>query len=186
MMSAPANATSRPAYRRRLHYVDRSVQRSLLIAMVVLEAVPVAASIWLVYWRLSGLIEESLYRVHLTSAGPALPILAHEGFSVLGLFAALNVLALLVAEGIWSRHENLVLHDFAALIGKTHKLDCPSAIDGRRQHEVLTLVLAWRARERTRLATIRDQVAKLEAAIAAGESVQNLRDSAHSLNRLLP
>jgi len=186
MMSASANVTPRTAYRRSLHYVDRSVQRSLLVAMVALEAVLVAASTWFVYWRLSDMLEEGLYRVHLAPAGPALTALAQEGYSVLGVFAVLNVLALLLAEGIWSRHENAVLRDFAARIGQTRALDFSGDAKSPRRHEVLELVVAWRAAERTRFAAIREQVGKLDAAVAAGVSARELRMSVERLNLLLP
>ena len=119
MNTPAADAPARPAYRRRLHYVDRSVQRSLLIAMVALEVTLVVASTWLAYWHLNDLIEESLYRVHLTQSGPTLARLAEEGFAILGLFVVVNLIGLMIAERIWSHHENLVLQHFARLIGKT-------------------------------------------------------------------
>ena len=186
MIPSSASASSRRAYRRKLHYVDKSVQRSLLIAMVALEVVLVAASTWLVYWRLSDLLDESLYRVHLVPAGPTLAALAQEGFGVLGLFALLNVFALLVAEAIWSRHENSVLHDFVLLIGRTRNLDFRSDTATRRQHEVLALALAWRVRERARLAAIRDHVTRLEAAASANASAQEMRTLVQSLSQHLP
>lgn len=185
MMSSADSAPSRHAYRRRLHYVDRSVQRSLLVAMVAIEVALVTASTWLAHWHLNDLIEESLYRVHYAKTGPTLMRLAEEGFAVLGLFAVVNVIALMLAEGIWSYHENLVLQDFTRLIGKTRELDFSSDAETRRQHEVLALTLAWRARERTRFAAIRDQVAKLEAAVSAEGSPQDMRNSLENLNRLL-
>ncbi len=186
MMPAAASSPPRPAYRRKLHYVDKSVQRSLLLAMVALEAVLVAASTWFVYRHLSDLLDESLYRVHLVPAGPTLAALAQDGFGVLGLFALLNVFALLVAEAIWSRHENSVLHDFALLIGRTRNLDFCSDTATPRRHEVIALALAWRARERSRFATIRDEVRKLEAAVSAGASANDLRTSLQSLKKILP
>ena len=186
MMPAAASASPRRAYRRKLHYVDKSVQRSLLLALAALEAVLVAALTWLVYWRLGDLLDEGLYRVHLAAAAPTLAALAQEGFGVLGLFALLNVFALLVAEGIWSRHENSVLHDFALLIGRTRNLDFCSDTATPRRHEVLALALAWRARERTRLAAIRDHVARLEAAVSARACAQDMRILVERLSGDLP
>lgn len=185
MSSPSASASPRPAYRRRLHYVDSSIQRSLLLAMVALEVFLVAASTWLAHWYLNDLIEESLYRVHLAQTGPTLARLAEEGFAVLGLFALVNMIALMLAAGIWSYHENLVLQDFTGLIGKTRELDFSSDAETRRQHEVLALAVAWRTRERTRFAAIRDQVVKLEGAVSAAESAQEMRNAVERLNKLL-
>ncbi len=153
--------------------------------MVALEAALVVALTWLAYWRLIHLIDESMYRMQIAQTGPTLMRLAEEGFAVLGLFAVVNVIALAVAAGIWSYHENIVLQDFTRLIGKTRELDFSSDAETRRQHEVLALALAWRARERTRFAAIHDQVAKLEAAVAAEGSRQHTRTSLESLNKLL-
>lgn len=185
-MTAPgASATPRPSYRRRLHYVDSSIQRSLLIAMVALEVSLVAASIGFAYWRMLQLIDESMYRMHLVQAGPTWMLFAGEAFWVLGLFAVINILALMIAAKIWSRHENLVLQDFTTLIAKSRELDFSSDADTRRQHEVLALAVTWRAQERIRFAAIRDQVSKLEGAMSAEESPRDMQISVESLNKLL-
>jgi len=185
-MSTPApSATPRHAYRRRVHYVDRSIQRWPLVAVVTLEVALAAASTWLAYWRLVYLIDESVYRVHLTHTGPTLMRFAEEGFAVLGLFAVVNVIALAVAAGIWSYRENLVLQDFAGLIGKTQELDFSNDALTQRKRDVLALAAAWRARERTRFAAIREQVAKLEAAVSADATSRDTRNAVESLNKLL-
>lgn len=173
------------ARRRRMHYVDRSVQRLLLVAMVALEVVLVVASTWLLYWQLNELIEESLYRVHLADASPALTQLMAEAFVVLGVFAAVNVVALLLAEGIWRRHENLVIREFAALIDKTRRLDFSGDSETHRRHEVLEKALAWRAGERARFVAIREHLAKLEVVAATGKNTQDVRSALQDLSTLL-
>lgn len=173
------------AYRRRMHYVDRSVQRSLLVAMVALEVILVVASTWQLHWHLNELIEESLYRVHLADAGPALTQLMAEAFGVLSVFVAVNVVALLLAEGIWRRHENLVLRDFTALIDKTRELDFSGDNETHKRHEVLEKALAWRAGERARFVAIREHVAKLEAIVATGKNPQDVRSALQDLSTLL-
>ena len=185
-MNSPAASTpSRPAYRRRLYFVDRSIQLSLLVAIVMLEVILVAASIWLVYWQLNQVIEENLYRVHLVQGGSLFAQLAEKGLGVLGLFAVVNIIALLVAERIWSHHESHVLRNFTELITKTWELDFSNDPEPRRQVEVLVLARTWRARERLRFAAIREQVGKLEAAALAGEPEQDMRDAMESLKKLL-
>lgn len=185
MIPVAASTSSRPAYRRQINYVDKSIQRSLLIALVVLEVVLVCASTWVTYWHLNDLLEQSLYRVHLVQTGPILTRLVTEGFAVLGVFALVNLTALMVAQRIWSRHENLVLKDFTKLIAKTRKLDFSSDPASHPQTEVLALAMAWRAQERTRFTAIRNQVAKLEASVSAGKSPQTLLLAVEDLNKLL-
>lgn len=181
-----AAAKMPPAYRRRLLYVDSSVQRSLLLAMVALEVILVAAAIGFAYWRLIELIDASMYRMNFAQTGSSLAQFAQEGFWVLGLFAVINVFALMIASGIWSHHENLVLKDFANLIEKSRALDFCSDADALPQHEVLALALAWRARERARFTAIRDQLTQLEAALSQNLPHGNLRALTDDLNKLLP
>lgn len=185
-MNSPATPSpARPAYRRRVHYVDSTIQRSLLLAMVVLEVTLVAASTWLAHWRLIELIDQSMYRMQVAQTGPSLMRFAGEGFAVFGLFALVNVIALAVAAGIWSYHENRVLQAFTKLIGKTRELDFSSDAETDQRREVLALAVAWRARERNRFTAIRQQVAKLEADVLANESPQDMRVALQNLNKLL-
>lgn len=154
--------------------------------MVALEVALVAASIWLAHWRLIFAIDESMYRMSLTRTGPIFMRLAQEGFAVLGLFMVINLIALMVAAKIWSHREDLVLRDFAKLIGKTRELDFSGDADTLRQHEVLALAAAWRSRERARFAVIREHAGKLEAAATGKESPQAMRSALESLNALFP
>ena len=181
----PSSGRVPSTHRRRMHYVDRSVQRSLLVAMVALEVVLVVAATWQLHWHLNELIEENLYRVHLADAGPTLTQLMPEAFGVLSVFVAVNVIALLIAEGIWSRHGNRVVRELSALIEKTHRLDFSGDGETHRQHEVLDKALAWRAGERARFVAIREQLAKLEAAAAGGKNLQEAGPALHDVRSLL-
>lgn len=178
-MTAPA------AHRRRLLYVDSSIQRSLLLALVVLEVALVATSIWLLHWRLVHFIDDSMYRMHAAHEGLTLMRLAQEGFPVLVLFVVVNLLALTLVAGLWSARENLVLRDFIKLMEKTRELDFSGDPEPRRQHEVLKLATAWRALERARFAALREQLANLEDAEPNEESLQDLRVALARLNQLL-
>ncbi len=181
----PLSGRDPAARRRRMHYLDHSVQRSLLVAMVALEVVLVAAATWQLHWHLNELIEENLYRVHLADAGTTLAQLVPEAFGVLGVFAAVNVIALVIAEGIWSRHSNQVVREFSVLIDKTRRLDFAGDDEVRRPHEVLDNALAWRAGARARFVAIRGHIATLEAAAAAAKDRQGLETALQDLRRLL-
>lgn len=177
--------TSSAVHRRRLLYVDGSIQRSLLFAMMVLEVALVATSIWLLHWRLVHFIDNSMYRMHAAQEGLTLMRLAQEGFPVLVLFVVVNLMALTLVAGLWSARENLVLQDFIKLMEKTRELDFSSDPEPRRQHEVLKLATAWRALERARFAALREQLANLESAQPSDQSLQDLRVALTRLNQLL-
>lgn len=180
-------STTAPApvyYRRKIHYVDESIQKWLLMALVVLETALAATLVWFAHWRLHEVIEQNLYRVHVV-ATPLLIQLLQEASLVLGAFLVVNVLALLAAQGIWGRYVNSVRRDFTALIGKTARLDFSPDLRVAHRHEVLDLAGSWRARERTRLAAIRQHIAQLEAEISAGGDPASLRAALNRLNELL-
>jgi beta-phosphoglucomutase-like phosphatase (HAD superfamily) len=111
--------------------------------------------------------------------------LAKEAAWILGAFAAINMLVLVIVESISSRFERLVLEDLGQLIRKTEQLDF--SVDGgdRERHDVLKLALTWREKERARFAAVRRQMSDLKAALddvapskarvkAVIESIKNL------------
>lgn len=183
MSSIPAPADVRRT--RRIHYVDERIQKWLLVALVVLEVTLAGAAVAVLDWRLNGVIEDNLYRVHLAEAEPLLGQLALAAFNVLGVFVVANVIALLAADVIWRYYVSSVVRDFMALIGKTRELDFSPDPDATR-HEVVALAAAWRARERARLAAIRKQVEWLDAGVSAGSDLRSMQDALNSLHELLP
>lgn len=172
-------------HRRAIHYVDKSLQQWLLAALVILEAGLVAGMVWLMHWRLSQIIEENLYRVHLVKVAPLLNQLMQETPFLLGIFILVNVIALLVADGIWRGHIDFLLRSFMALVGKTGRLDFSAdpAMSGR--HRLLDLAATQRARERRRLAAIREHMARLDAELSGACDPRNVRELLDGLHKLV-
>lgn len=182
---SPIPASGDPRRARRIHYVDERIQKWLLVALVVIEVILAGAAVALLDWRLSGVVEENLYRVHLAEAEPLLGQLALAAFNVLGVFVAVNAVAVLAADAVWRYHVDSVVTDFMGLIGKTRELDFSPDPEATR-HEVLALAAAWRSRERARLATIRVQVGRLDAGVSAGNDSRSMQDALKRLDELLP
>ncbi len=183
MSSIPEPADARRV--RRIHYVDVRIQKWLLVALVVLEVILAGAAVAVLDWRLSGVIEENLYRVHLAEAGPLLDQLTLAAVNVLGVFVAVNVIALLAADVIWRYYVSSVVRDLMMLIGKTRELDFSPDAEANR-HEILALAAAWRARERARLAAIRVQVGRLDAGVSVASDPWSTHDALNRLDELLP
>ncbi len=172
-------------HRRRIHYVDKSLQTGLMVALVVLEAVLVAGMVWLMHWRLSQIIEENLYRVHLAKAVPVLHQLMQEASVLLGVFILVNIIALLVADGVWGRYVNSLLRSFMTLVGKTGKLDFSADPNMSGRHRLLDLAQAQRARERVRLVAIQEQVVRMEAELSGAGDPGRLRELLNGLDELV-
>jgi hypothetical protein len=179
-------APVRPTYRRHIFYVDRSIQRPFIAGLVLVEVALVVIAIVVAYWRLNVVIDESLYRVHITEFGPVWMRLASEAAWILGAFAAINILVLVAVEGISSRFERLVLEDLGQLIRKSEQLDF--SVDGgnRETHDVLKLAMTWRTKERARFVAVRRQVSDLNAAFAdAAQSKVRIRLLIDSVRNLI-
>jgi hypothetical protein len=182
------NQISSPqVYRRHVHYVDGPIQRPLIAALVLLELVLVAGAIAVANWRLNLVVDESLYRVHITEIGPVWQRLALEAAWILGGFAAINIFCLVFAERLGNRFERQVLHSFRELIHKTEQLDYSSDVDVQNTHQVLSLALAWRQRERSRFVAVRYLTDEIRSASEQGviskaqirTAMQGLRDLIH-------
>ncbi len=180
MTSEPAD----PVQRRRIHYVDEAIQKWMLAALVTIETTLSGAAVWLMHWRLSEVIEQNLYRVHVSVSVPLLSQLLQETYLLLAMFLMINLILLLAAQAIWARYVDCVLLDFSALIDRTRQLDFTSDPQAVR-HEVVDLAKSWRARERERLAGVRQQMSGLAALVAAGGDAGQARDTIGRLRRLL-
>jgi hypothetical protein len=172
--------------RRRRRYVDPALQRRLVVGLVALESVMVAASVWALYWHLNRLIEENLYRIHLTAVRPLLPALLHDAFLLLGVFVVVNIVILLIAMSLWGRRVNSITDELMVLLGKTRTLDFSSDSPSAGNHELLALTLNWRAKERSRLAEILEQVTMLEGEALVRRDPEALKRILMTLDELLP
>lgn len=175
-----------PRHTRKIHYVDESIQRAMLVALVMLEVTLACAAVWLLHWRLNAVIDENLFRIHLAESEPMLAQLLHHTAVVLGIFIAVNAAALLAADWIWRRHVNSVVRSLMILVGKTARLDLSADPAPGNAHETLPLASAWRARERARLAAIRDLVTKPDPEIKLNDGPSETRAILEKLAKQLP
>ncbi len=185
MISPSISAPALAFYRRRQRDVNKFIELSILLAVVALEVVLVGTATWLAYGYLDHLIEDSFYRVPLVQTGPLLTRLVELGLPAFGIFALVNLLALALIAGLWRYHENLILRDLIKVIEKTHQLDFSADPPACRQHQALWLAAAWKTRERSRFAAIRNQVGLLDAALTADDFPHDLRIALRRFDQLL-
>jgi hypothetical protein len=67
----PLPTISNAHHRRKIHFVDETLQKFLLIGLVLLETGLAAGLTWLMFSRLNQIIEDNLYRVHLADGVPS-------------------------------------------------------------------------------------------------------------------
>src|SRR4030065_2767874 len=97
-MPRPMNAKPQSdIIKRRIVYVDDKVQKGLLIALVTLEALLIAGTLWMMYVQMGEVMDANLSRVHFYEQPNIYPLLFKTALAgVIGLIA-INVLGLWVA-----------------------------------------------------------------------------------------
>jgi hypothetical protein len=182
----PLPITSKTHHRRKLFYVDETLQKFLLIGLVVLEAGLAAGLAWSMFRHLNQVVEDNLFRVHLAEAAPIMTQLMHEALILLAIFGAVNLIALVVVDFIWRRYVYSILRLFRQLMGKTHQLDFTVDPEISDRHQVLDLAETQRDQDRNRLTEIRNQLSRLEPAMLAANDTQGMREVINALDELLP
>jgi len=183
-VKSPAISVPRHS-RRKIRYVDDTLQKFLLVGLVVLETALAAGLTWVMFRHLTGIIDDNMYRVHLADAAPLPSQLRHSTLILLGLFCIGNVAALVLVDFIWRRHAYSILRLFMHLVAKTRALDFTADPETGDRHQLLSLAQAQRKRDRNRLRLIRKQMSGLEAAVAA-DDMQAMHDMFNTLDELLP
>lgn len=154
--------TQQKIIKRRIVYVDHSVQRWLLIALVTLEIVLVSGALWLLYLQLVSTVEANLYRAHAASRPNIYPLIKVALVGLGGLLA-INLLVLWIMDRLWARHLAAILRPFTGLLTRVEALDfSPDAISSN-PHKVVELAHAWREAERQRLRDLRAAINQLDA-----------------------
>ncbi|MFZ2541327.1 MAG: hypothetical protein WAW75_06070 [Gallionella sp.] len=148
--------------KRRIVYVDDKVQKGLLIALVTLEVLLIAATLWMLYVQLGAVVDAKLYRVHFIETPNIYPLLLKTALiGVVGLIAV-NALMLWVAGWVWARHVDSILQPFRELIGKVESLDFSVDESVNIPHNVVSLALTWRDTKRQNLLRLRQEIARLD------------------------
>jgi hypothetical protein len=174
-------------HKRKIRYIDGTVQKMLLTGLVALEVGLCGGLAWVLHWQLNQTIETNLYRAHIGEAGTLLRQLLQVSLPLLGVFILANALALLLAQAIWHRYVNSMLLQCMALIDKTRRLDfSPDSEIVRHRYDLLKLSVAQRAKERHRLKVFRERMSGLQAEVLSSANSETVRKVLNDLEDLLP
>ena len=154
-------------HRRHIHYVDHTLQKWLLLALVVMEAILVSLAIWALYTALGTIIDEEMYRIHYSANTRLLPLLIKEGSVVLGWMLLVNLLALFIADRIWAIFVHGILKKLARLMLASQNLDFTNHDNILSNHTVLEQAQMWRSTEAMRLKKRRGIILSLPRALPA-------------------
>ncbi len=149
--------------RRRIRLVDDVLQKWLLVALVVMEAVVVALAIWALYRALGAIVDANMYRIHFADNDSMWPLLVSEGMRVLGGMLLVNLVALIIADRIWAYYVYGILRNLGRLMDASGRLDFTDHHPIFFHHAVLDQAFAWRRSEAAHLSSVRARVELLPA-----------------------
>jgi hypothetical protein len=150
-----------PQDRRRIYYVDHTLQKWLLVAMVILETLLTGFAIWGLYVVLGNIVDDNLYRVHLSDDRDILNRFIIEGAKVLAATGVVNLSALVIADRIWAVYVRKIVDGLDKIMLAAQRLDLMPKAGVRRMHAVLDQALRWQRAESLRLRRIRYSVRHL-------------------------
>ncbi|MGE5650390.1 MAG: hypothetical protein ACM34A_09345 [Bacillota bacterium] len=184
----PPALRARQDERRRLHYIDHIIQKWLLVALVVLECALVGLAMWALYRSLGEIIDDNLYRVHLSDDMKVLPRFLAEGVRILLAVGAVNLLAIVLADRIWAVYVHGIIRRMDGIMHRARELDFSENYAVHHAHAVLEQAVSWRRAEAERLGRVRREVAALPATVpplaqgraAAQAALERIREHARS------
>lgn len=171
---------------RRIVLVDHAIQTSMLLALVLLETLVAGFAIWHLYGTMGTIIDDNLYRVHMTNEADLIAQLFHEGLRVLGWMLVANLLALVVADRLWAMYVSSILRRLEKVMTCAQKLDFSAQAVMSVQHDVLEQAGAWRDSAVDQLLAARQCIAQLppELPVALQERAA-CETLLHSLKQLI-
>ncbi len=171
--------------KRRIVYVDHSVQRWLLIALVSLEIILVGGALWLLYLQLINAVEANLYRAHAVGKPDIYPLIKMALIGLSGLLA-INLFVLWIVDRLWARHLASILRPLTELITRVEALDFSPDELSAKPHKVVELAHTWRETERQRLLALRAAINQLDVSGPTGGSADKNRAILETIRKLLP
>ncbi len=184
---SPQPAASGGRYRRRQHYIDRMLQKRLLIALILLEMLLLCGAGVLLYASLDAIVEENLYRVHFADQPSMFQVLFSEALPIIGGLVAANIVTLFVADRVWAGHVLKIMLNLRSLLLRTKMLDLYADPDVSHKHHVLDRALAWRSAERARHQALRALAERAQGLASSGDAaLDEYRQCLQGMRRQLP
>lgn len=148
--------------KRRIIYIDDNIQKRVLIALVTLEVLLIAGTLWILYIQMSEIVEANLYRIHIIQNQSIYPLLLKTVMMGLIGLIAVNTLMLWIVSWLWARHIDSILNPFRKLVSKVEALDFREDEPISIPHKVVELALAWRHFNRQNMLKLRQEISQLD------------------------
>lgn len=147
--------------KRHIHYINPSIQNRLIISFITFEVILVAIALFVFYLDINGIVEDNLYRIHVSTTSNVELFL----ISLLKVICVLLIVNLIVASIIvwlWRRYINSIVEPLEMLVETIDQLDFSQQIEVSQKHDVLINMNHWYAQEKENHEKIRKLLAKIK------------------------
>jgi hypothetical protein len=172
--------------KRRIVYVDDRIQKGLLIALVSLEVLLIAGTLWILYIQMSAIVEANLYRIHISQNQSIYPLLLKTVMIGLIGLIAVNALMLWVVGWLWARHVDSILNPFRYLVSKVEALDFREDEPISIPHKVVELALDWRHSNRQNMLKLRQEISRLDEFEGSPDALILTQSKLETIRKLCP
>jgi len=165
--------------KRHIHYINPAIQNRLIISFIVFEVVLVTLTLYVFYMDINGIVEDNLYRIHVSETTNIELFLAHL-FKVVCVLLIVNIFIASIVVWWWHHYINSIVEPLERLIKAITKLDLSQDIDVSHKHDVLINMNKWYVKEKETYQSIR----KLVAEIRPGADVEIYKQNYEALNKI--
>ncbi len=153
-------ATNKKLIKRRIKYLDRSIQGWLIILMVISQILFLVIGSYWFYYDFSTLLDKHLYSIHGLNLGIVSQHVNSVVIKILSSYLIINFLALGIVHYIWVNYIKRVLSEFKLLAEESQSLDF-SIKEEKSTHRVNKTFKRWRNKQRLLWISINKQIKKL-------------------------
>ena len=173
----------KPQQQRRIRYIDRNLQKRLIIGLVVMEVMLIITALVLLSGTFDQILEGGIYRIHPDSPQViAQQLMTALGWTLLAL-TLINIVMLILADRFWAAHLQRVLSGFRSRTQHISALDLRPIDDDLPNHELSHHSSSWFESERQRCLKIEQALTTLTESISEPERAKQQLSTLRKLIR---
>ena len=148
-------------YKRRIQYIDPTIQRKVIIGLIVFELILVGAGLVYLYHAFNEIIEHRLYSIHPAKTSDA-SLLTKEILITSGVIFMINVPFILLVVSLWADNLRNILRPYSRAMANLALLDFRKSSYSETDHPLVHAIHQLFRKGRGRHLKIREQIKSLD------------------------
>lgn len=159
--------------KRHIHYINPAIQNRLIISFIAFEVILVAIALFVFYLDINGIVEDNLYRIHVSTTSNVELFLISLLKVICGLLIV-NLITASIIVWLWRRYVNSIIEPLEMLVETINRLDFSHQIEVSQKHDVLINMKHWYDQEKETYEKIRKLLAKIKDTPDPASDKQNI------------